>query len=193
MKESAFDIIVIGGSAGSIEVIMYLLKSLPKKFQPPVVLIIHRMKNTSSSLNDMLSKEAGVKNIIEPEDKEPIKRGRIYLAPQNYHLLVEQDHTFSLDYSEPVNFSRPSIDLSFESIAALFGPKTLAILLSGANKDGAAGLKKVIEKGGLALVQSPESAHYPTMPKAAIDLNSKVLIQNPEQILHYILHHPINY
>jgi two-component system chemotaxis response regulator CheB len=193
MKESAFDIIVIGGSAGSIEVIMYLLKSLPKKFQPPVVLIIHRMKNTSSSLNDMLSKEAGVKNIIEPEDKEPIKRGRIYLAPQNYHLLVEQDHTFSLDYSEPVNFSRPSIDLSFESIAALFGPKTLAILLSGANKDGAAGLKKVIDKGGMALVQSPESAHYPAMPKAAIDLNSKVLIQNPEQILHYILHYPINY
>lgn len=192
MKESAFDIIVIGGSAGSIEVIIYLLKSLPKKFQTPVVLIIHRMKNTSSSLDNMLSKEAGLKNIIEPEDKEPIKRGRIYLAPQNYHLLVEQDHSFSLDYSEPVNFSRPSIDMSFESIAALFGPKTLAILLSGANKDGAAGLSKVIEKGGLALVQSPESAHYPAMPKAAIDLNSTVLIQNPEQILHCILDYPNN-
>jgi len=192
MKESAFDIIVIGGSAGSIEVIIYLLKSLPKKFQTPVVLIIHRMKNTSSSLDDMLSKEAGVKNIIEPEDKEPIKRGRIYLAPQNYHLLVEQDHTFSLDYSEPVNFSRPSIDLSFESISGVFGPKTLAILLSGANKDGAAGLTKVIEKGGLALVQSPESALYPTMPKAAIDLNSTVLIQNPEQIIHCILHYQNN-
>ena len=147
------------------------------------------MKNTTSRLDKLLSKGSGVQNIIEPEDKEPIRPGTIYLAPQNYHLLVEDDHSFSLDYSEPVNFSRPSIDVSFESIAGLFRTHTLAILLSGANKDGAAGLGKVIKAGGLALIQSPETAHYPAMPKAAMDLNSSALVQNPEQIIDCILHH----
>ena len=184
--------IAIGGSAGSLEVIVYLLKSLPDGFQTPVVLIVHRLKNRTSRLDKMLSKEAGIQNIIEPEDKEPIQPGRIYLAPQNYHLLVEEDHTFSLDYSEPVNFSRPSIDVSFESIANIFRNKTLAILLSGANKDGAAGLSRVTEKGGLALIQSPETAQYPAMPQAGIAINSSARVQTREEIINCILHHSIN-
>lgn len=192
MKESVFDIIIIGGSAGSIEVIIYLLKSLPKTFLTPVVLVIHRIKNTTSNLAEILTKKTDMKKIIEPEDKEPIKPGRIYLAPQNYHLLVEEDHTFSLDYSEQVNFSRPSIDTSFENFADIYSKRTLAILLSGANKDGSVGLTAVIEKGGMAVVQSPETARYPTMPNAAIELNNSVLILNPEQILHYILQYPNN-
>ena len=192
MKESVFDIIIIGGSAGSIEVIIYLLKSLPKTFLTPVVLVIHRIKNTTSNLAEILTKKTDMKKIIEPEDKEPIKPGRIYLAPQNYHLLVEEDHTFSLDYSEQVNFSRPSIDTSFENFADIYSKRTLAILLSGANKDGSVGLTAVIEKGGMAVVQSPKTARYPTMPNAAIELNNSVLILNPEQILHYILQYPNN-
>jgi len=172
------------------EVVISLLKSLPKKFHTPLVFVIHRMKNTTSSLVDLLSKEISGRKVIEPEDKEPIRQGAIYLAPQNYHLLVEQDHTFSLDYSEPVNFSRPSIDVSFESVANLFQQRTMAILLSGANKDGAAGLGRVIEKGGLAIVQSPETAQYPAMPRAAIDLYSSVSIQTPGQIFNCILHNP---
>ena len=192
MKESVFDIIIIGGSAGSIEVIIYLLKSLPKTFLTPVVLVIHRIKNTTSNLAEILTKKTDMKKIIEPEDKEPIKPGRIYLAPQNYHLLVEEDHTFSLDYSEQVNFSRPSIDTSFENFADIYSKRTLAILLSGANKDGSVGLTAVIEKGGMAVVQSPKTARYPAMPNAAIELNNSVLILNPEQILHYILQYPNN-
>jgi len=187
MEKNKFDIITIGGSAGSIGVAITLLKSLPKNFQIPVVLIIHRMKNITSQLNKLLAKELGIKEVVEPEDKEPIRAGIIYLAPQNYHLLVEQDNTFSLDYSEPVNFSRPSIDVSFESIARVYKHKTLAILLSGANKDGAAGLGRVIGQGGTAIVQSPETAEYPAMPKAAIDLNPTILIQSPEQTVHYLL------
>lgn len=192
MKKIKFDIVVIGGSAGSIEIIVSILKLLPKTFQPPIVLIIHRMKNITSDLHKILAKESGVKEIIEPDDKEPVRTGNIYLAPQNYHLLVEEDYTFSLDYSEQVNFSRPSIDVSFESIATLYKNKTLAILLSGANKDGTTGLTSVIEEGGMAIVQSPETAQYPAMPQSAIDINKSVLIQSPEQIVNYILHHQTN-
>lgn len=192
MEKTKFDIVVIGGSAGSIEIIVSILKLLPKTFQPPIVLIIHRMKNITSDLHKILAKESGVKEIIEPDDKEPVRAGNIYLAPQNYHLLVEEDYTFSLDYSEQVNFSRPSIDVSFESIATLYKNKTLAILLSGANKDGTTGLTSVIEEGGMAIVQSPETAQYPAMPQSAIDINKSVLIQSPEQIVNYILHHQTN-
>ena len=187
MEKNKFDIITIGGSAGSIGVALILLKSLPVHFQIPIILIIHRMKNITSQLNKLLAKELGIKEVVEPEDKEPITAGVIYLAAQNYHLLVEQGNTFSLDYSEPVNFSRPSIDVSFESIARVYKHKTLAILLSGANKDGAAGLGRVIGEGGTAIVQSPETAEYPAMPKAAIDINPSVLIQSPEQTVHYLL------
>jgi len=187
MKKNKFDIIIIGGSAGSIKIVISLLESLPKTFHLPVVLIIHRMKNITSQLNKLLAKGSGVKEIIEPEDKETIRPGHIYLAPQNYHLLVEWDYTFSLDYSEPVNFSRPSIDVSFESVATLYRRKTLAILLSGANKDGAAGLGMVLAYGGTAIVQSPETADFPAMPKIAIDTNPTVLIQSPEQIVNYLL------
>lgn len=186
MEKNKFDIITIGGSAGSIAVAVTLLKSLPAHFQIPVVLIIHRMKNITSQLNKLLAKELGIKEVVEPEDKEPIRSGIIYLAPQNYHLLVEEGNTFSLDYSEPVNFSRPSIDVSFESIANVYKHKMLAILLSGANKDGAAGLGRVIGQEGTAIVQSPETAEYKAMPKAAIDINPSVLIQSPEQIVHYL-------
>jgi chemotaxis protein methyltransferase CheR len=180
--------VIIGGSAGSIDVIVQILQSLPKNFQVPIVLVIHRMKNTASKLDKMLGKKTGIKHIAEPEDKEPIRPGMVYLAPQNYHLLAEADHTFSLDYSEPVNYSRPSIDLSFESFANLYGKATVAIVLSGANTDGAAGLKKVIACGGMAVIQAPETAEYPAMPKAAAILNNAAIIRKPEEIVHCILH-----
>ncbi len=192
MKENVFDIILIGGSAGSLEVIAYLLQSLPKTFTIPVVIIVHRMKNTSSRLDKMLIKESGLRNVIEPEDKEPVKPGIIYLAPQNYHLLVEKDHSFSLDYSEPINFSRPSIDLSFESFSNVYGANTLAVLLSGANKDGAEGIKKVLQRSGTALIQSPETAEYTAMPAAALEMNKTAIVQSPVQILYRILHNSNN-
>jgi two-component system chemotaxis response regulator CheB len=110
MAERIFDIIVIGGSAGSVDIVISLLKSIPKDFRTPIILVIHRLKNTTSSLDVLLAKATGGKKVIEPEDKEPIRPGMIYLTPQNYHLLVEKDLTFSLDYSKPVNFSRPSIE-----------------------------------------------------------------------------------
>lgn len=182
----SFDIIVIGGSAGSINVMITILKSLPKDFQIPIVLVIHRMKNTVSHLDQLIVKEAGIAEVIEPDDKEQILQGKIYLAPQNYHLLVEEDFSFSLDYSELVYYSRPSIDLSFDSFSQLYQNRLLAILLSGANKDGAESLRLVLERGGTAIVQSPETAEYVAMPKAAIELNSSVHIKSPKEMVIYI-------
>jgi len=174
------EIIVIGGSSGSIPVVIRIIRDLPEGFSIPVVLIIHRMKNVESDLKRILSV---TKNIIEPEDKDPIKSGRIYLAPQNYHLLVEEDKTFSMDYSEPVNYSRPSIDVTFDSVSAVFGNRALAILLSGANKDGAGGMVNIVANGGAGIVQDPSSAEYPVMPQSVLKNNTPVEILTPENIV----------
>lgn len=182
LKEQAYDIILIGGSAGSIPVCVSLLKALKKDQPVPVVLIIHRMRNVVSELDKLLSKETGIKKITEPEDKQSISSGKVYLAPQNYHLLFEEDASFSLDYSDPIHYSRPSIDVSFESAALVYGTKVLAILLSGANADGAKGLSLLAELGADCWVQDPATAEYPAMPSAALALSEKVKVLTEDQM-----------
>lgn len=183
MMNQLYDIIAIGGSAGSIPVLTDILDGMADHFTPPVVIVLHRLKNVQSEMNRLLSVK---KRITEPEDKELIVQGGIYLAPQNYHLLVEEDHSFSLDYSELVNYSRPSIDIAFSSIAAIYHSRVLGILLSGANKDGAEGLNSIISAGGTGIVQDPQSALYGEMPKAAIEINSGVKVMNVEEIINFI-------
>lgn len=182
MKETKYDIILIGGSAGSIPVCVSLLQALKKDHTVPVVLIIHRMRNVVSELDKLLAKETGIKKIAEPEDKQAIAAGKVYLAPQNYHLLFEDDGCFSLDYSDAVHYSRPSIDVSFESAASLYGNKVLAILLSGANADGAKGLSILAELGAECWVQNPATAEYPAMPAAAIAIAEKIKIFTEEEM-----------
>ncbi|MBW0177586.1 chemotaxis protein CheB [Sediminibacterium sp.] len=182
LKEQAYDIILIGGSAGSIPVCVSLLKALKKDQPVPVVLIIHRMRNVVSELDKLLSKETGIKKITEPEDKQSISSGKVYLAPQNYHLLFEEDASFSLDYSDPIHYSRPSIDVSFESAALVYGTKVLAILLSGANADGAKGLSLLAELGADCWVQDPATAEYPAMPSAAMALSDKLKVLTEDQM-----------
>lgn len=182
LKEQAYDIILIGGSAGSIPVCVSLLKALKKDQPVPVVLIIHRMRNVVSELDKLLSKETGIKKITEPEDKQSISSGKVYLAPQNYHLLFEEDTSFSLDYSDPIHYSRPSIDVSFESAALVYGTKVLAILLSGANADGAKGLLMLAELGADCWVQDPATAQYPAMPSAALALSEKLKVLTEDQM-----------
>lgn len=184
--------IIIGGSAGSIELIMDILKDVPPGFQTPILLVIHRMKNTASKLDLMIGDRAEHIHVIEPDDKQPITNGCVYLAPQNYHVLAEADKTFSLDYSEAVNYSRPSIDVSFESFAQVFGKGLLAIVLSGANKDGAAGLEAVIRQGGQGIVQAPDQAEYDSMPSAAIERNVKAKICKTNEIVHCMLETQMN-
>jgi len=178
-----YSILLIGGSAGSMPVLVQLLNQLPSPFIVPVVIILHRLKNVESELNKLLSVQ---QTIIEPEDKEIILPGNIYLAPQNYHLLIEEDGTFSLDYAEPVNYSRPAIDLSFSSAASVFGSGVLGILLSGANKDGAAGLCRITAAGGTGIVQDPLTAEFSMMPQAAIDLCTNVQPMAANDIIHYL-------
>jgi two-component system chemotaxis response regulator CheB len=163
-------IILIGGSAGSLPVILQLLRGLPARFEATVVIILHRLKNKISDMDVLLSNLSGV-TVTEPEDKTEITTNSILLAPQNYHLLAEEDGTISLDYSEPEQNSRPSINVTFESFAQVYGPAVTGIVLSGSNNDGTTGLAEIIKHGGKAYVQDPDESEYPVMPDAAKRLN----------------------
>jgi two-component system, chemotaxis family, protein-glutamate methylesterase/glutaminase len=176
------ELIVIGGSAGSFPVLLHIVKMLPDNFTLPVVIVIHRQRNVLSEFTKILAEANTNKKIVEPDDKEPIERSCIYIAPQNYHLLIEKDYTFSLDYSEAVQFSRPSIDVTFESAAEIYKSSLLAILLSGANNDGTEGLKSVIKNGGMVIAQDPSTAGFPVMPRSAIENIVGVQVLDPLKI-----------
>ncbi|RYZ56505.1 MAG: chemotaxis protein CheB [Sphingobacteriales bacterium] len=182
--ERPYHLIAIGGSAGSFPVILEILKGLPAELCIPIVFIIHRPRNVPSEMESILSVR---KPMIEPEDKEVIEPCNLYLAPQNYHLLIEEDYSFSLDYSELVNYSRPSIDVTFESVAAVFGHKAVGILLSGANKDGSQGLLEIKKQGGMVIAQTPESSEFPYMPNSAVELIPDILRLNPGEIANMII------
>ena len=184
MTDRETDIVVIGGSSGSIGVITAMLRGLPANFRPPIVIVIHRMKNVKSDLKKILSHE---NNIQEPEDKEELMSGCIYLAPQNYHLLVERERIFSLDYSELVNYSRPSIDVTFSSIAHVYKERAIGIVLSGANTDGANGIAHIMAHGGRGIAQDPATAEYSFMPEAAIKKNPGIEIHDPSTIVDILL------
>ncbi len=182
-----YKLIIIGGSAGSFQVVTSILASLPNDFKIPVVLALHRLKHVRHGFVEALSIKSGLP-VIEPLDKTNIKAGNIYLAPANYHLYVELAGTFALSTEEPVNHSRPSIDLTFITGAYTYKNKTVGIILSGANKDGAFGLKKVKDWGGLTIVQDPEEAQINTMPKAAIERAKQVNhIYKTNQIINFLI------
>ena len=162
-------LVVIGGSAGSLQVILKTLQFLDDQFDIPILLVLHRLVNTDSPLEDLLRFRTRM-HAGEVEEKEPIRPSHIYVTPADYHVLIEKDHTFSLDYSEKVNFSRPSIDVVFRSAADAFGADLLCILLSGANGDGALGLQHVQRLQGTTVVQSPADAQVPYMPEQALKL-----------------------
>lgn len=158
---------MIGGSAGSLQVILKLLPELRLSNPVTIVIVLHRKASHDETLVELLSTKTNWP-VREAEEKEPILPGHIYIAPPDYHLLVESDHTFSLDVSEKVNYSRPSIDITFESAAEVYGPALLAILLSGANADGQQGMHNIKAAGGTCVVQHPESAEVAYMPMQAI-------------------------
>lgn len=162
------EILVIGGSAGSLAVVLQILPLLVKEWNFSIVLIFHRKEDDESPLIDLLSRRT-LFEVKEIEDKESIRPQVVYVAPADYHVLIEKDKTFSLDYSEKINYSRPSIDVTFESAAEIFGPAVTAMLLSGANADGVEGLKSIKHAGGLVVVQDPQTAEVPFMPKTALD------------------------
>ncbi|WP_277110576.1 chemotaxis protein CheB [Chryseobacterium taklimakanense] len=159
--------LIIGGSAGSLNVIISILPSIKSVLSFAIIVVLHR-KAGKDLLSELLASktEMAVKEI---DEKEKIKPSHIYIAPPNYHLLIEEDRTFSLDASEKVNFSRPAIDVTFQSAAEVFKSNLVCLLLSGANSDGTDGLIKVKKNGGTVLIQDPSTAVVNYMPQNAMD------------------------
>jgi two-component system chemotaxis response regulator CheB len=163
-----FDLIVIGGSAGAIDVLARVLGRLTRRFSPAVAIVIHLPATGPNVLHEILMGPASPP-MKQAEDKEPIEAGTIYFAPPDYHLLVEAGRTFALSQDERVHFSRPAIDVLFESAAEAYGERLMAVVLSGANADGAAGLRAVALAGGMTVVQALDSADITAMPAAALE------------------------
>jgi two-component system chemotaxis response regulator CheB len=167
MSTHDIDAIVIGGSTGALEVLSVLLAALPSAPEVPLALVLHVPRSGPSHLAEVLGKRTAVP-VKEVEDKEPVAGGTVYVAPANYHLLIERGRTFALSTDELLHFSRPAIDVLFESAADAYRERLAGVILSGANEDGARGLAAIQHGGGLAIVQTPESAQAPAMPRAAL-------------------------
>jgi len=178
--------LIIGGSAGSFQVVTKIISSLPANYPLPVILCLHRLKHVRSGFVEALSIKAKMP-IVEPNDKDSIKSGKIYLAPANYHLYIELGNKFALSTEESVNHSRPSIDLSFISAAYNYKRKLIGIILSGANKDGAMGLKGVKDNGGLTIVQDPNECQVPTMTLASMNATNVDHVFETNRIIDFLL------
>jgi len=162
------EIIVIGTSHGGLAALQTILPQLPPDFPVPVCVVQHRSRDAEYGLCEYLQRRSSLP-IIEPNDKDEIKAGAVYLAPRDYHLLVERG-SFALSVEAPVSYARPSVDVLFESAADAYGEHVVGIILTGANADGARGLLSIKEHGGVCVVQNPEEAQSAQMPAAAIEL-----------------------
>ncbi|MDD2468128.1 MAG: chemotaxis protein CheB [Desulfobulbus sp.] len=160
--------VVIGGSAGGLKAFAAILAALPADYALPVLLVQHLHPSDDGAFARNLASTTHL-SVIEAGDKQPIERGHVYVAPANYHMLMERNGTIALSLEERVHWSRPSIDVLFESAALVLKEKLIAVILSGASVDGAAGIQTIKAVGGLTLAQDPSTAEYPLMPQAAID------------------------
>ncbi len=185
MNNNKYKAIIIGGSAGSFSVVSRILSKMNPDFPIPVIVCLHRLKHVRSGLVESLNLKSKIK-VIEPNDKEKIMGNRIYLAPSNYHLFIEFDNTIHLSTEETYNHSRPSIDYAFSSAAYAYRDKVLGIILTGANKDGANGLKEIHDKNGTTIIQDPTSCDIDTMTKAALKLFKPDYIFTPDKIAEYL-------
>jgi len=170
LLQGRIEAIVIGASAGGVEALGLILPSLPAKFRPAVLIVLHLPRERPSLLVEIYEKRCALP-IREADDKEPIEPGTVYFAPPDYHMLVERNRQIALSTEEPVHFSRPSVDVLFESAADVFGSRLLGVILTGANEDGAAGLHAIHRAGGVTVVQQPDSAKVPLMVVSALQRN----------------------
>ncbi|POA75274.1 chemotaxis protein CheB [Pseudomonas sp. DP16D-R1] len=172
----SIEAIVIGASAGGVEALLNILTPLREGYGLPIVVVLHLPDERRSHLAEVFARRVALP-VLEASDKSRIEAGTLYFAAPGYHLSVEQDRSFSLSLEDRVHYSRPAIDYLFESAADAYGPKLAAVLLTGANRDGAHGLAQVKRRGGLTVVQDPDEAQVATMPQAALD------IHQPDHIL----------
>ena len=161
------ELLIIGGSAGSLNMALRIIRVLKPVMNLAVIIVFHRKKSEEATLIDLLSTRTEM-TVKEAEDKDDIIPGTIFIAPADYHLLIEKDRTISLDFSEKINYSRPSIDVAIESATEVFGASLGCVLLSGANADGVAGLVMAKRAGARIIVQDPACAEFPVMPQQAV-------------------------
>ena len=162
-----YEAIVIGVSSGGMNALKIISSTLPAHFNLPIIIVQHLSAHSDSHWIKLLNEKSHL-NVKEADEKEKIEKGNIYIAPPNYHLLIEKDKTFSLTIDERVNFARPSIDVLFESAAEAYKNKLIGIVLTGSNSDGTKGIKRIKDYGGLAIIQDPNTADSEYMPKSAI-------------------------
>ena len=179
-------VLIIGGSAGSLDVLMKILPHIQAIPSFAMVIVLHRKSGEDAALEELISLKTLIP-VKEVEDKTALLPGAIYVAPSDYHLLFENDGMLSLDISEKVNYSRPSIDVSFESAAEIYGPALTGLLLSGANADGTRGLRAIQQAGGTIVVQDPQTAEMPFMPRHAIENVRPDQVLDIKKILQFIL------
>jgi two-component system chemotaxis response regulator CheB len=181
--------VVVGVSAGALDALSNILPSLPHDYPLPVIIVVHLPPHKNSVLAELLGAKCKIK-VREAEDKEPIRPGTAYIAPPDYHLLVEQEKILSLSNEEEILFSRPSIDVLFETAADAYGEGLIGVILTGANDDGAKGLKAVIRAGGVGIVQKPDEAAAFTMPQAALEASPSAQALSLHDISLYLIRAP---
>lgn len=185
MNNAKTELIVIGGSAGSLQVILEMIKNLNNGLHFAILLVIHRKAHSTNILQALLQQFSTIE-VIEIEDKAEIEANKIYIAPADYHLLFENKKTMSLDSSEKMNYSRPSIDVTFKSAAEIYGKNMIGVLLSGANADGVEGLCYIKKNEGTVWIQDPETAEVDYMPKHAVEEINYDLLIKPDNLAKYI-------
>lgn len=181
-NKEKYKAVVIGGSAGSFQVITKILAELNPAFELPIIMCLHRLKHVRHGFVEALSIKSK-KPIVEPEDKESIKRGMVYLAPSNYHMSVELGNKIALSTEDMVNNSRPAIDITINTASYVYRDKIIGIILSGANRDGAWGMKKLKERGGYAIVQDPKECTIDTMTTGTLNLTPVDQILKTDEII----------
>lgn len=185
MRRSVPEAVVIGVSAGALDALSAVLPALPENYKLPVLVVVHLPPDKDSIMADLLGKKCRVE-VREAEDKEQIGPGIVYFAPPDYHLLVEVDRRLSLSSDEPVNYSRPSIDVLFETAADAYGDKLVGVILTGASSDGARGLRAVLDKGGVGIVQRPDQSQASVMPQSSLTLCPEAQALSLEEIAEYM-------
>jgi len=180
-KSTNIELIVIGGSAGSLQVILEMIKKINEKLDFAILLVVHRKAHSNNILQTLLQQFSPVE-VIEIEDKTEIQNNKIYIAPADYHLLFENKNIMSLDSSEKMNYSRPSIDVTFKSAAEIYGERMIGVLLSGANADGVEGLAYIKKNNGKVWIQDPETAEVDYMPRQAAQQIDYDLLIEPKNL-----------
>lgn len=185
LKNTNTELVLIGGSAGSLQVILEMLKNLKNELHFSIVLVVHRKASSTNVLQTLLQQFVSME-VIEIDDKTEIQNNKLYLVPADYHLLFENKKMMSLDFSEKMNYSRPSIDVTFKSAAEVYGESLVGVLLSGANADGVEGLGFIKQNNGRVWIQEPETAEVDYMPRHAVEEVDYDLIITPNNLAGYI-------